>query len=228
MTLANASLRAFLFLSFTLFLLPVIGNAQSPATPEEQKEVAVCFQNLLDALIAKDGTRAARYVDQATFDRLHRLKLLALEGKPSEITKLDTLEQIRVFKMRRIFTAAQLTAVPEWLLFADDALLDNPWLPRLEKFTLGPVTIDGDGFKGELMLKGRSSKMKMVPFVRFSRENGELKCETRWLEKFAYHFLFISRYFCFVPDRFSNPPEKRYADPSIPPPDPWQPLRRRR
>lgn len=231
MTFANASLRAFLFFSFSFFLLPVIGNAQSPtpATPAEQAEAAACFQNLLDALIARDGTRAAKYVDQATFDRLRRLKLLALEGKPSEIKKLDTLEQIRVFKMRRIFTAEQLTAVPEWQLFADDALLDSPLTPTLRRLFLGAVTTDRDGLRAEVLFQSRSSKMRKFAVVRFSREQEALKCETEWLEnQIEIYFWIASRFGVKFDPAFTDALVKAYSDHHTHLPDLWQPLRRRR
>jgi len=136
-------------------LLLALALSMVAASQADSQSVKLGFSNYKQALLAKDGARAASAVSANSLSYYGRMRTLALSGTKPQVQARDGTEQILILGLRvRAPSAILKSGSPADLIAyaVDEGMISPGTVARTE---LGQVTIEGDLAEAELVLDGK-------------------------------------------------------------------------
>jgi hypothetical protein len=135
-------------------------GAPAAAHADDAAAVKSAFKAYQQALLKKDGARAAAVVDRGTIDYYQRVRDLAVGGKAADVKKLPLLDKLMVVRMRHQVPPAQLKAMDGKAALAFG--VDQGWIgDNVAKVTAGPVDITDNRASLTFVVGGKPTPVKL-------------------------------------------------------------------
>ena len=146
----------------------------------EVSAVRASFAAYKEAMVAKNGERAASLVDGHTADYYASLAKLAMTASRAELSPRRIVDKLLILQLRQFFSAEQLSEMSGRQLLA--RMVSSGWLgSALHAVRLGAISIDGDVAHA----KPKVRSTELTSSVTFRKFRGEWKIDLTTLVAFA-------------------------------------------
>lgn len=104
----NFFARAAIIFCAVLISLHVAAQTAPPRLSIAEESVRITFTSFKHALLARDGTRAARFIDDDTAMLYEKIRRAALDAPKDELLKSTLFFQVAVLGIRQVFTKSDI------------------------------------------------------------------------------------------------------------------------
>ena len=156
-----------------LCLLAAVQGGCKEGDSQEATFVRTCFEGYKEAILDQDGEAAVALVDGSTLKYYGKMRKLALEGSPTDVRQLSTIDKLMVLILRHRIPLEDLTEMTAESLFV--YAVDEGWIGRESVINneLGDIKVSGTNATGVHISAGNESPFKWI----FRKENGKWKID---------------------------------------------------
>ncbi|HBF12618.1 MAG TPA: hypothetical protein DDW49_04385 [Deltaproteobacteria bacterium] len=155
--------------------------ASAQAKDSEVSAIKDSFNRYSQAVMAYNGTEAAKYISQNTLATYDRYRRLALSGSKEQIRKEPLSDQINILSVRHKISQKELQAMNGAGLFA--YIIDHQWTKKgaVQVQSLGKIKMEDGKVMAPILVEGKDYGLRMT----FLNEDGGWKVDLPALTEIA-------------------------------------------